>query len=152
MATNVVELQWFISVSNHRLSSLVGQLDGGGTYEALWRDVGRGKPACLLIRVDDQPRRTILHPMLANLKDWATGRGRKLSTKLVRTTWFRRFAAPRPVGPAPIMRTSTLLAEKCQSGPGLNPQDFPNVGRAILAADVHIGHGGQVGVASPTKI
>jgi len=25
------------------------------------------------------------------------------------TTWFNRFAAPRPVGPAPMTRTSTLL-------------------------------------------
>lgn len=32
-----------------------------------------------------------------------------LAVKGVRTIWFRRLAAPRPVGPMPMTSTSTLL-------------------------------------------
>jgi hypothetical protein len=34
---------------------------------------------------------------------------RDLAVKEARTIWLRRFAAPRPVGPMPMTRTSTLL-------------------------------------------
>lgn len=32
------------------------------------------------------------------------------------TMWLRRLAAPRPVGPMPMTRTSTLLQLRCQFG------------------------------------
>lgn len=38
-------------------------------------------------------------------------------------TWCRRFAAPRPVGPAPITRTSTLLFSRCQYGESVEQLD-----------------------------
>lgn len=31
---------------------------------------------------------------------------------VVRTSWWSRFAAPRPVGPAPMINTSTELGER----------------------------------------
>lgn len=43
---------------------------------------------------------------LATASYWGTGE---------RTMWLRRLAAPRPVGPMPMTRTSTLLQLCCQN-------------------------------------
>jgi hypothetical protein len=65
-----------------------------------------------------------------------------------RTMWFRRFAAPMPVGPAPMTSTSTLLPSVSKSraratGPGPHSR-LADAGRrdpGCLAAAAHGGGG-----------
>ncbi len=88
---------------------------GRKTNKALGGHVGRGEAAGLLARVDDQPGGAVLRPGLAVSaphEGWLVGLLLLMGERQRRgshTTWWRRFAAPRPVGPAPMIRTSTLL-------------------------------------------
>src|SRR4051812_4591920 len=72
------------------------------THETLGSDIGRCQTTSLLIGVQDQPRRSVLSPKSVVVASSAGCGGE-------RTMWLRRFAAPKPVGPAPITRTSTFL-------------------------------------------
>lgn len=95
MATDVVELAGFASVG--------GKTRGGRreTHEAFGGDISGSQATRSLVGVNNHPRWAILELEIswAQLAVWYG--------KL--TIWFRRFAAPRPVGPAPMTRTSTLL-------------------------------------------
>lgn len=89
----------------------------GITHEALRGHVGGSKTTGSLVGVDDQPRRTILsnwlagrvfssYPSTAPLIFFSAPHHHRIKT---RTIWLRRLAAPKPVGPAPMTRTSTEL-------------------------------------------
>ena len=79
------------------------------THEALGGDIGAGKTAGLVGRVDNEPRGAVL-PSIVSC--WH-GLGRRAGGQ--RTMWLRRLAAPRPVGPMPMTRTSTLLRRGAES-------------------------------------
>lgn len=91
--------------------SPAGQDTGGETYEALGSDIGGGKAASLLVGVQDHPRRPILTSGVSKRRQLMIACGERG----VRTMWWRRLAAPRPVGPAPITRISTFLQERARS-------------------------------------
>lgn len=79
------------------------------TYEAFGGNVGAGKTTSLVSRVGNQPGRAVLEENKVSCMSLARFAGTKLLAGPKLTMWLRRLAAPRPVGPMPMTRTSTLL-------------------------------------------
>lgn len=115
------------------------------TYEAFGGHIGGSKTTGGLVAVNDQPRGAILHPrivQLAFIRVKVYDRGRAM-----RTIWLRRFAAPRPVGPAPMTRTSTELKSSTKTTVSNCSNELLDVVKASLPLEgggevsLHIGVG-----------
>lgn len=79
------------------------------TYETFGGHISGGQTTWGLVAVNDHPRGVVLHLTVSiSLCSFHCivigGKAGK-----IRTIWFNRFAAPKPVGPAPMTRTSTEL-------------------------------------------
>jgi len=73
------------------------------TYKAFGSDLGGCKAARYFIGINNEPWCVVLRSHISVIR-----KGSDIST-LEHTSCWRRLAAPKPVGPAPMTRTSTSL-------------------------------------------
>ena len=106
VAADIVQLRAQIT-SSQRIGTFAFAARKGETYESFRSDVGGCQTAWLLIGIDNHPRGAILPAVSQELHSHSAQFTRGRDAR--RTIWSNRLAAPSPVGPAPMIRTSTLL-------------------------------------------
>jgi hypothetical protein len=102
VATDIVELRSVSSESRHSIAV-------DYTYEAFRGDIGGSKTTGGLVAVDNHPRGAVLQ---GPSRQYGAPRYNSGEDTESRTIWFNRFAAPKPVGPAPMTSTSTELSSR----------------------------------------